>query len=64
MGVGSEEGDGRLRGGEQQAPLLHPGDDIRGMIGQGVRRRLWGGGEATATKSFAYEVVRGEESEK
>ena len=46
MGVGSEEGDGRLRGGEQQAPLLHPGDDIRGMIGQGVRRhlRIGGGG--------------------
>ena len=40
VGVGEEKGDRRHRGGEQQALLLHPGNDIRGTSGQGVRRQL------------------------
>ena len=28
VGVRGESGDGRLRGGEQQAPLLHPGHNV------------------------------------
>ena len=32
-GVGGKKGDGRLRRGEEQAPLPHPVDDVCGMRG-------------------------------
>ena len=44
VGVGGEEGYGRLRGREQQPLILHPRHNVRGMVGQGVCCRLWVGG--------------------
>ena len=44
VGVGGEKGYGRLRGREQEAPILHPRHNVRGMVGQGVCCQLWVGG--------------------
>ena len=39
-GVGSEKGDGRLRGRQLQAPLPYPVDDVCGMRGKYLCRVL------------------------
>ena len=44
MGVWGEKGDGRLRGREQEVPILHPGHNVRGMVGLRVCCQLWVGG--------------------